>query len=104
MVTVVEAVPDASVVAELGDTVADPLTVKVTVAPGTAVPAASATTTVIVPPDVPTTADVNGAIVIVMLAAGPTLGPEASEPPHAAATERTTMKNERRGKLTGRER
>jgi hypothetical protein len=95
IVTVVEARPDASVFVELGDTAAGPLTAKVTVASGTGVPAASATTTAIVPPGVPTTASVEGAVVTFTVAGGPILGPAGSEPPHATATARTTTTSER---------
>jgi hypothetical protein len=81
-VTAVDAAPEASVVAVVGDTVPAPLTVKVTVAFDTAVPAASATTTLIVPADCPTTAELAGDAVIVTLEGGPTWGATASEPWH----------------------
>jgi hypothetical protein len=84
-VMVVDAAPDASVVVELGDVVAWPVTVKFTVALETAAPDASATTTVIVPPDCPTSAELAGPVVIVTRAGGPILGATASDPRHAAA-------------------
>jgi hypothetical protein len=81
MVTVVAAAPDPSVTTVAGDTLAVPFTVKFTVAPDTVAPLASATLTLIVPADCPTTPDVAGAVVIVTLDGGPICGAVGSWPP-----------------------
>ena len=79
-VTWVDAAPVELVTAVVGDTLALPFTVKVTVAPDTAEPAASATVTLIVPADCPTTAELAGAAVTVTLEGGPICGAVGSEP------------------------
>lgn len=79
-VTCVDAIPDAFVVLVVGVALALPLTVKFTVAPDTAAPAASATVTLIVPADCPTTAELAGEVVIVTLDGGPIGGAVGSEP------------------------
>jgi hypothetical protein len=79
-VTCVDASPEVLVTAVVGDALALPLTVKFTVAPGTAAPAASATVTLIVPADCPTTAELAGEVVIVTLDGGPIGGAVGSEP------------------------
>jgi hypothetical protein len=79
-VTCVDATPDPFVTLVVGEALALPLTVKLTVAPDTAVPAASATVTLIVPADCPTTADPAGEVVIVTLEGGPICGAVGSEP------------------------
>src|ERR1700730_9886981 len=85
--------------AGVGDTVAAPLTVKFTVALETAAPAASVTTTRMVPADCPATAELSGDVVIVTFEGGPAWGTTESEAWHPESNAANAASAARRRRL-----
>jgi hypothetical protein len=103
-VTVVAATPVASVVAEEGARTTPPpppVTLKATFVPETARPLASETFTEKVPTEVVTAPCAAGEATTSICAAGPTFGPEESEPHAASATSANRAGEKWRERITG---
>jgi len=101
-VTVVAAIPDASVATDDGarTTPPPPETLKLTIAPETAWAAASETFTEKIPTEVVTAPFVAGADASSIFAAGPTFGAEESEPHAPNATSAKAPAENRRRRIT----